>query len=136
MVDYRDVIFFISISIMTIIVVQSVIYFINVNSSHGIKIIVIGLEVSVIVIIVKIYDNLSVWEKISKVVSKDRVFSSNLKETIRIYKNKGGLIKYCSYCGYNINIDENLEEKHYRNELEYNPTVPKYCINCGNKINV
>lgn len=136
MVDYRDVIFFISISIMTIIVVQSIIYFINVNSSPGIKIIVIGLEVSVIVIIVKIHDNLSVWEKISKVVSKDRSFSSNLKETVGIYKNKSGLIKYCSYCGYNINIDENLEKKHYRKELEDNPTDPKYCINCGNKINL
>ncbi len=135
MVYYRDVLFFAGISIMTIIVVQTILYFINDDSSVVTKIIVISIEGSLILIMLKIYDDMSRWEQISKVIS-GRFFNRTSNQTYDSEKISENLIKYCSYCGYNISVGHGSRlGLSNRNEANIKDNIyPKYCINCGSKI--
>ncbi len=135
MVDHRDILFFIGISIMTIILVQSIIFFIKDQSSLGTKIFVILIEVSIIVTIIKLYDSMSRWEKISKIITNR--YPDNPKTTLNTEKKIENSTKYCSQCGYNINVDNMSGTESDSNGIKPKVDInnyPKYCINCGNKI--
>jgi hypothetical protein len=123
-----SILFFLTISILTIIIVQTLYTFIKNELHFQTFIVSIIIETTFVIVIVKVYDELGCkWESLQTIplLRKKKEFQTHVQNNY--YYNRGNevldfKIKYCSSCGTPTNTYQTI------NRLE---KKPKFCGNCG-----
>ena len=124
-----SILLFLSISILTIIIVQTLYSFIQNQLHFQTFIVSIIIEIIFVFVIIKVYDELGCkWESI-KTIPVLRKKKEEILTTVQnhyYYKDNNNTVdsktRFCSNCGISItnyNINSNLEN------------IPRFCKNCG-----
>jgi hypothetical protein len=127
-----SVLFFITISILTIITVQTIHLFIK-NEIGMVKFMIsLIIELIFVFVIIKVYDEIGCkWENI-KIVPISKKRNEEIQAKIQnnyYYNNITNLTKkFCPHCG--ISIEKNHTESNLKNEI-----LPRFCRNCGTLLN-
>ena len=122
-----SILFFLSISILTIIIVQTLYTFIKNELNFQTFIVSIIIEIMFVFVIIKVYDELGCnWESVKTIplLRKNKEFQTNVQNNY-YYNNNNALetqTRFCSNCGISItNSKINSNEEN----------IPKFCSNCG-----
>ena len=125
-----SILLFISISLLTIIIVQTLYSFIKNELHFQIFIVSITIEIIFVFVIIKVYDELGCkWESIKTIplLRKKKEIQTTVQNNY-YYNDKDNnntidsKTRFCSNCGISItnyNINSNIED------------IPKFCRNCG-----
>ena len=126
-----SILFFLSISILTIIIVQTLYTFIKNELHFQTFLVSIIIETTFVIVIIKVYDELGCkWESLQTIplLRKKKEIQTQVQNNYHYYYNNNenkvldSKTKYCSSCGISINTyltNNNLEK------------IPKFCRNCG-----
>ncbi len=127
-----SILFFLSISVLTIIIVQTLYTFIKNELHFQTFIVSIIIETTFVIVIIKVYDELGCkWESLQTIplLRKKKEFQTQVQNNYYYYNNNNSenkvldlKTKYCSSCGIPINTYQT------NNSLE---KMPKFCGNCG-----
>lgn len=127
LIQIYSILFFLSISILTIIIVQTLYTFIQNELHFQTFIVSIIIESMFVFVIIKVYDELGCkWESVKTIplLRKKKEFQTTVQNNY-YYNNNNTLetkTRFCSNCGISINnyqINSNVEN------------IPKFCSNCG-----
>ena len=119
---------FLSISILTIIIVQTLYSFIKNELHFQIFIVSITIEIIFVFVIIKVYDELGCkWESIKTIplLRKKKEIQTTVQNNYYYNDNNNTVdskMRFCSNCGISItnyNINSSIED------------IPKFCRNCG-----
>jgi hypothetical protein len=126
-----SILLFISISLLTIIIVQTLYSFIKNELHFQTFIVSITIEIIFVFVIIKVYDELGCkWESIKTIplLRKKKEFQTTIQNNYYYNDNNknnntvDSKTRFCSNCGISItnyNINSNIEN------------IPKFCRNCG-----
>lgn|GEM_PF-1348445 len=127
LIQIYSILFFLSISILTIIIVQTLYTFIQNELHFQTFIVSIIIESMFVFVIIKVYDELGCkWESVKTIplLRKKKEFQTTVQNNY-YYNNNNTLetkTRFCSNCGISITnyqINSNVEN------------IPKFCSNCG-----
>ena len=130
-----SILFLAAMSILTVIIVQTIYSFIKNEMEMSKFVVSIIMEVVFVFIIVKVYDEIGCkWENM-KIIAVGKKKKDQVQQTVQNNYYYGtspklNVSKFCPNCGMSI-IKQTLVSK-----LEKNETLPRYCRNCGSVINV
>ena len=123
-----SILLFLSISILTIIIVQTLYTFIQNDLHFQTFIVSIIIEIIFVFVIIKVYDELGCkWESIKTIplLRKKKEFQNTVQNNYYYNDNNNTVdskMRFCSNCGISItnyNINSSIED------------MPKFCRNCG-----
>lgn len=123
-----SILLFLSISILTIVIVQTLYSFIQNELHFQTFIVSIIIEIIFVVVIIKVYDELGCkWESIKTIplLRKKKEFQTTVQNNYYYNDNNNTVdskMRFCSNCGISItnyNINSSIED------------IPKFCRNCG-----
>ena len=128
LIQIYSILFFLSISILTIIIVQTLYTFIQNELHFQTFIVSIIIESMFVFVIIKVYDELGCkWESVKTIpiLRKKKEFQTTVQNNYYYNNNNNTLetkTRFCSNCGISITnyqINSNVEN------------IPKFCSNCG-----
>lgn len=123
-----SVLFFVAMSILTIITVQTIHLFIENEIGTSKFIISLSVELIFLVVIIKVYDEIGCkWESIKIIpISKKKKEEIYSKIQNNYYYNNSTNVKgkFCPNCG--ISIGKNISGLYLEREI-----LPRFCKNCG-----
>lgn len=128
------ILFFAAMSILTLIIVQTVYSFIKNDIQMPKFVISIIMEFIFVFVIIKVYDEIGCkWENI-KVVPIAKKHKEEVQPTVQnnyYYSNspKFNTNRFCPNCG--ITVTKHIPQS----DLEKDETIPRFCRNCGSLIN-
>lgn len=123
-----SILLFISISLLTIIIVQTLSSFIKNELHFQTFIVSITIEIIFVFVIIKVYDELGCkWESIKTIplLRKKKEIQTTVQNNYYYNDNNNTVdskMRFCSNCGISItnyNINSSIED------------IPKFCRNCG-----
>lgn len=124
-----SILLFLSISILTIVIVQTLYSFIQNELHFQTFIVSIIIEIIFVFVIIKVYDELGCkWESIKTIplLRKKKEFQTTVQNNYYYNDNNNNTVdskmRFCSNCGISItnyNINSSIED------------IPKFCRNCG-----
>lgn len=123
-----SIVLFLSVSILTIIIVQTLYSFIQNKLHFQTFIVSIIIEIIFVFVIIKVYDELGCkWESIKTIplLRKKKEFQTTVQNNYYYNDNDNTVdskMRFCSNCGISItnyNINSSIED------------IPKFCRNCG-----
>lgn len=123
-----SILLFLSISILTIVIVQTLYSFIQNELHFQTFIVSIIIEIIFVFVIIKVYDELGCkWESIKTIplLRKKKEFQTTVQNNYYYNDNNNTVdskMRFCSNCGISItnyNINSSIED------------IPKFCRNCG-----
>lgn len=123
-----SILLFLSISILTIVIVQTLYSFIQNELHFQTFIVSIIIEIIFVFVIIKVYDELGCkWESIKTIplLRKKKEFQTTVQNNYYYNDNDNTVaskMRFCSNCGISItnyNINSSIED------------IPKFCRNCG-----
>lgn len=124
-----SILLFLSISILTIVIVQTLYSFIQNELHFQTFIVSIIIEIIFVFVIIKVYDELGCkWESIKTIplLRKKKEFQNTVQNNYYYNDNSNNTVdskmRFCSNCGISItnyNINSSIED------------IPKFCRNCG-----
>ena len=129
LIQIYSILFFLSISILTIIIVQTLYTFIQNELHFQTFIVSIIIESMFVFVIIKVYDELGCkWESVKTIplLRKKKEFQTTVQNNYYYNHNNNNTLetktRFCSNCGISITnyqINSNVEN------------IPKFCSNCG-----
>ncbi len=123
-----SILFFLSISILTIVIVQTLYTFIQNELHFQTFIVSIIIEIMFVFVIIKVYDELGCnWESVKTIplLRKNKEFQTTVQNNYYYNNNNNSLetkTRFCSNCGISITNSK-------INSIVEN--IPKFCSNCG-----
>jgi ribosomal protein S27AE len=129
-----SILFFLSISILTIVIVQTLYTFIQNELHFQTFIVSIIIELMFVFVIIKVYDELGCkWESVKTIplLRKNKEFQTTVQNNYYYNNNNNNntletKTRFCSNCG--ISINNYKINSHAEN-------IPKFCSNCGFLLN-
>ena len=128
-----SILFFLSISILTIVIVQTLYTFIQNELHFQTFIVSIIIELMFVFVIIKVYDELGCkWESVKTIplLRKKKEFQTTVQNNYYYNNNNNNTLetktRFCSNCG--ISINNYKINSHAEN-------IPKFCSNCGFLLN-
>ena len=127
-----SILFFLSISILTIVIVQTLYTFIQNELHFQTFIVSIIIELMFVFVIIKVYDELGCkWESVKTIplLRKNKEIQTTVQNNYYYNNNNNTLetkTRFCSNCG--ISINNYKINSHAEN-------IPKFCSNCGFLLN-
>lgn len=120
-----SILFFVAISLLTIIIVQTFYSFIKSEIEVQLFIISIIIELIFIFVIIKVYDELGCkWENVKTIplLTKKKKYLPTVQNNYYYNNNDDTSISFCSNCGISLS---------YRGKNMHKENSPKFCRNCG-----
>ena len=128
-----SILFFLSISILTIVIVQTLYTFIQNELHFQTFIVSIIIELMFVFVIIKVYDELGCkWENVKTIplLRKNKEIQTTVQNNYYYNNNNNNTLetktRFCSNCG--ISINNYKINSHAEN-------IPKFCSNCGFLLN-
>jgi ribosomal protein S27AE len=121
-----SVLFFVAISLLTIIIVQTFYSFLKSAIEFQLFLVSIIIELIFVFVIIKVYDELGCkWENVQTIplLTKKKAYSTTVQHNY-YYNNNNNESKtiFCSNCGIPLSYSSiNLNQE----------SIPKFCRNCG-----
>lgn len=120
-----SILFFVAISLLTIIIVQTFYSFIKSGIEFQLFLISIIIELIFVFVIIKVYDELGCkWENVKTIplVTKKKAYTTNVQHNYYYNNNNDLNTIFCSNCGIPLSYPRiNLNQENN----------PKFCRNCG-----
>src|ERR671910_1370276 len=120
-----SILFFLSISILTIVIVQTLYTFIQNELHFQTFIVSIIIELMFVFVIIKVYDELGCkWENVKTIplLTKKKAYSPTVQHYYYYNNNNESKTIFCSNCGIPLSYSSiNLNQE----------SIPKFCRNCG-----
>jgi len=120
-----SLLFFVAISLLTIIIVQTFYSFIKNEVEIQLFIISIIIELIFVFVIIKVYDELGCkWENVKTIplLTKTKKYLPTVQNNYYYNNNDGSSTSFCSNCGISLS---------YRGKNMHKENTPKFCRNCG-----
>ena len=120
-----SILFFVAISLLTIIIVQTFYSFINNELEIQLFIISIIIELIFVFVIIKVYDELGCkWENVKTIplLTKKKKYLPTVQNNYYYNNNDDSSTSFCSNCGISLS---------YRGKNMHKENTPKFCRNCG-----
>ena len=120
-----SLLFFVAISLLTIIIVQTFYSFIKNEVEIQLFIISIIIELIFVIVIIKVYDELGCkWENVKTIplLTKKKKYLPTVQNNYYYNNNDDASASFCSNCGISL---------YYRGKNTHNENTPKFCRNCG-----
>jgi hypothetical protein len=120
-----SILFFVAISLLTIIIVQTFYSFIKSEIEVQLFIISIIIELIFIFVIIKVYDELGCkWENVKTIplLTKKKKYLPTVQNNYYYNNNDDTCTSFCSNCGISLS---------YRGKNMHKENSPKFCRNCG-----
>jgi hypothetical protein len=120
-----SLLFFVAMSLLTIITVQTVYSFIKSEIEFQLFLVSIIIELIFVIVIIKVYDELGCkWENVKTIplLTKKKEYRTTVQHNYYYSNNNDSKTIFCSNCGIpltypNINLNQEV--------------IPKFCRNCG-----
>ena len=120
-----SVLFFVAISLITIIIVQTFYSFLKSAIEFQLFLVSIIIELIFVFVIIKVYDELGCkWENVKTIplLTKKKVYSTTVQHNHYYNNNNESKTIFCSNCGIPLSYSSiNLNQE----------SIPKFCRNCG-----
>lgn len=120
-----SVLFFVAISLLTVIIVQTFYSFLKSAIEFQLFFVSIIIELIFVVVIIKVYDELGCkWENVKTIplLTKKKAYSTTVQHNYYYNNNNESKTIFCSNCGIPLSYSSiNLNHE----------TFPKFCRNCG-----
>ena len=120
-----SILFFVAISLLTIIIVQTFYSFIKNEVEIQLFIISIIIELIFVFVIIKVYDELGCkWENVKTIplITKKKKSLPTVQNNYYYNNNDDASTIFCSNCGISLS---------YRGKNTHKENTPKFCRNCG-----
>ena len=120
-----SLLFFVAISLLTIIIVQTFYSFIKNEVEIQLFIISIIIELIFVFVIIKVYDELGCkWENVKTIplLTKKKKYLPTVQNNYYYNNNDDSSTSFCSNCGISLS---------YRGKNMHKENTPKFCRNCG-----
>jgi predicted RNA-binding Zn-ribbon protein involved in translation (DUF1610 family) len=120
-----SLLFFVAISLLTIIIVQTFYSFIKNEVEVQLFIISIIIELLFVFVIIKVYDELGCkWENVKTIplLTKKKKYLPTVQNNYYYNNNDDTSTSFCSNCGISLA---------YRGKNMHKENTPKFCRNCG-----
>jgi len=120
-----SVLFFLAISLLTIIIVQTFYSFLKSAIEFQLFLVSIIIELIFVFVIIKVYDELGCkWENVKTIplLTKKKAYSTTVQHNYYYNNNNESKTIFCSNCG----IPLSYSSIHLNQE-----SIPKFCRNCG-----
>lgn len=120
-----SLLFFVAISLLTIIIVQTFYSFIKNEVEVQLFIISIIIELIFVFVIIKVYDELGCkWENVKTIplLTKKKKYLPTVQNNYYYNNNDDSSTSFCSNCGISLS---------YRGKNMHKENTPKFCRNCG-----
>ena len=120
-----SVLFFVAISLLTIIIVQTFYSFLKSAIEFQLFLVSILIELIFVFVIIKVYDELGCkWENVKTIplLTKKKAYSTTVQHNYYYNNNNESKTIFCSNCGIPLSYSSiNLTQE----------SIPKFCRNCG-----
>jgi hypothetical protein len=119
-----SVLFFVAISLLTIIIVQTFYSFLKSAIDFQLFLVSIIIELIFVFVIIKVYDELGCkWENVKTIplLTKKKAYSPTVQHNYYYNNNNDSKTIFCSNCGIPLSSSINLNQE----------SIPKFCRNCG-----
>jgi hypothetical protein len=120
-----SVLFFVAISLLTIIIVQTFYSFLKSAIEFQLFLVSILIELIFVFVIIKVYDELGCkWENVKTIplLTKKKAYSTTVQHNYYYNNNIESKTIFCSNCGIPLSYSSiNLNQE----------SIPKFCRNCG-----
>ena len=120
-----SVLFFVAISLLTIIIVQTFYSFLKSAIEFQLFLVSILIELIFVFVIIKVYDELGCkWENVKTIplLTKKKAYSTTVQHNYYYNNNNESKTIFCSNCGIPLSYSSiNLNQE----------SIPKFCRNCG-----
>ena len=120
-----SVLFFVAISLLTIIIVQTFYSFLKSAIEFQLFLVSIIIELIFVFVIIKVYDELGCkWENVKTIplLTKKKAYSPTVQHYYYYNNNNESKTIFCSNCGIPLSYSSiNLNQE----------SIPKFCRNCG-----
>ena len=120
-----SVLFFVAISLLTIIIVQTFYSFLKSAIEFQLFLVSIIIELIFVFVIIKVYDELGCkWENVKTIplLRKKKAYSTTVQHNYYYNNNNESKTIFCSNCGIPLSYSSiNLNQE----------SIPKFCRNCG-----
>ena len=120
-----SVLFFVAISLLTIIIVQTFYSFLKSEIEFQLFLVSIIIELIFVFVIIKVYDELGCkWENVKTIplLTKKKAYSTTVQHNYYYNNNNDSKTIFCSNCGIPLSYSSiNLNQE----------SIPKFCRNCG-----
>ena len=120
-----SILFFVAISLLTIIIVQTFYSFIKKEVEIQLFIISFIIELIFVFVIIKVYDELGCkWENVKTIplITKKKKYLPTVQNNYYYNNNDDASTSFCSNCGISLS---------YRGKNTHKENTPKFCRNCG-----
>ena len=120
-----SILFFVAISLLTIIIVQTFYSFIKNEVEIQLFIISFIIELIFVFVIIKVYDELGCkWENVKTIplITKKKKSLPTVQNNYYYNNNDDASTSFCSNCGISLS---------YRGKNTHKENTPKFCRNCG-----
>ncbi len=120
-----SLLFFVAISLLTIIIVQTFYSFIKNEVEVQLFIISFIIEIIFVFVIIKVYDELGCkWENVKTIplLKKKKEYQTTVQNNYYYNNNEDSKTSFCSNCGISLS---------YRGKNTHKENTPKFCRNCG-----
>ena len=120
-----SVLFFVAISLLTIIIVQTFYSFLKSAIEFQLFLVSIIIELIFVFVIIKVYDELGCkWENVKTIplLTQKKAYSPTVQHNYYYNNNNDSKTIFCSNCGIPLSYSSiNLNQE----------SIPKFCRNCG-----
>ena len=120
-----SLLFFVAISLLTIIIVQTFYSFLKSAIDFQLFLVSIIIELIFVFVIIKVYDELGCkWENVKTIplLTKKKAYATTVQHNYYYNNNNESKTIFCSNCGIPLSyFSINLNEE----------SIPKFCRNCG-----
>jgi ribosomal protein S27AE len=120
-----SVLFFVAISLLTIIIVQTFYSFLKSAIEFQLFLVSIIIELIFVIVIIKVYDELGCkWENVKTIplLTKKKAYSTTVQHNYYYNNNNESKTIFCSNCGIPLSYSSiNMNQE----------SIPKFCRNCG-----
>jgi ribosomal protein S27AE len=120
-----SVLFFVAISLLTVIIVQTFYSFLKSAIEFQLFLVSIIIELIFVFVIIKVYDELGCkWENVKTIplLTKKKAYSTTVQHNYYYNNNNESKTIFCSNCGIPLS---------YSSINMYQESIPKFCRNCG-----
>ena len=120
-----SVLFFVAISLLTVIIVQTFYSFLKSALEFQLFLVSIIIELIFVIVIIKVYDELGCkWENVKTIplLTKKKAYSTTVQHNYYYNNNNESKTIFCSNCGIPLSYSSiNMNQE----------SIPKFCRNCG-----
>jgi hypothetical protein len=120
-----SLLFFVAISLLTIIIVQTFYSFLKSAIEFQLFLVSIIIELIFVIVIIKVYDELGCkWENVKTIplLTKKKAYSTTVQHNYYYNNNNESKTIFCSNCGIPLSYSSiNMNQE----------SIPKFCRNCG-----